>query len=184
MPKRLRNLVLSLLVVGLGGFVTLNGSAVLAQDATPAVECVETTPEENAKLATDFLKAAEVNDTEAMDSYLAEHVTHNVPGVPNQPGDEDEIAMHQSNAVLFSDYSYTIDRTVAEGNSVVVFFTFNVNAHEIPGATSEEATVEAVLYVEFECGQITEIYQLVDQFGLLMQLGLLPAMAPVATPDA
>lgn len=184
MTNRLRNLALGLVVIGLGGFVSFQGTVASAQDATPAADCRATTPEENTMLATEFLMAAEANDTEAMDGFLAEHVTHNVPGVENQPGDEDEIAMHQASAALFSDYTFTIDQTVAEGSNVVVFFTFNVNAHDIPGATSQEATMEAVLYVEFECGEITEMYQLVDQLGLATQLGLIPAMAPAATPES
>lgn len=163
-----------------------------AQDASPAAAppSAPTTPEDNSAAVLRFLAASEAVDegidtTEqeaVMNEISTEDATHEVPGVENVAGNEDEIALFLANAASFSDFSYTMEDTIASGDMVAVHLTLHVEEHNVPGAAPDAtADVDAVLITRVACGHIVEFSRVVDSLSRQRQLGLLPAM-PAATP--
>lgn len=182
-----------LLAMAMMGFLRL--PTAVAQDATPAAtpSCATTTPEENTALVLDFLDAAQTVDDDAdttdeaatMDAALAEDVTYSVEGAENAPGNADETQFFVNNAAVFEDFSFTIEDTVASDNLVAVHFKFQVNDHNIPGATEgATAEVDAALIAQIDCGEIVHFTEIVDTASLLSQLGVGAAPAADATPAA
>ena len=84
----------------------------------------------------------------------------------------------------FPDLHFTIDEQVAEGNTVVTRWTAH-GAHngEFAGIppTGKSATVVGIGVDCVEKGKIVESWGLFDQFGMLQQLGVIPAPAQSAS---
>ena len=73
---------------------------------------------------------------------------------------------------------FTIEDLVAEGDRVVVRWT-NTGTHmgEFLGAppTGRDFSIAGIDIIRFQDGKMAEHWHVVDQLGLLQQLGLLPA---------
>ena len=79
----------------------------------------------------------------------------------------------------FPDMHFTIDEQVAKENTVVTRWTAQKGTHngELAGmpATGKPATVVGVGVDRIENGKIVESWGIFDQFGMLQQLGVIPA---------
>ena len=78
----------------------------------------------------------------------------------------------------FPDLEHIIDDTVAEDGKVVVRFTLH-GTHKgdfmgIP-PTGKEVWVACMDIFQIPDGKITEVHGMFDQFGLMQQLGVIPA---------
>jgi predicted ester cyclase len=99
-----------------------------------------------------------------------------LPGMPTGPeGAKMTITMYRN---AFPDLHFTIDEQVAEGNTVVTRWTARgTNTGELAGmpVTGKPATVVGVGVDRIENGKIVESWGIFDQFGMLQQLGVIPA---------
>ena len=98
-----------------------------------------------------------------------------LPGLPSGPEGVRMLITNYRNA--FPDLHFTIDEQVAEGNTVVTRWTAHgTHNGEVAGipATGKPATVVGVGVDRVENGKIVESWGLLDQFGMMQQLGVIP----------
>jgi steroid delta-isomerase-like uncharacterized protein len=101
-----------------------------------------------------------------------------LPGMPSGPEGSKMLISTYRNA--FPDLHFTIDEQVAEGNTVVTRWTAHgTHNGEFAGIppTGKTATVVGIGLDRVEDGKIVESWGLFDQFGMLQQLGVIPAPA-------
>jgi steroid delta-isomerase-like uncharacterized protein len=99
-----------------------------------------------------------------------------LPGMPSGPEGTKMLITAYRNA--FPDLHFTIDEQIAEGNTVVTRWTAHgTHNGELAGLppTGKPATIVGMGVDRVENGKIVESWGLFDQFGMLQQLGLIPA---------
>jgi steroid delta-isomerase-like uncharacterized protein len=99
-----------------------------------------------------------------------------LPGMPSGPEGTKMLITAYRNA--FPDLHFTIDEQIAEGNTVVTRWTARgTHNGELAGLppTGKPATVVGMGLDRIENGKIVESWGLFDQFGMLQQLGVIPA---------
>jgi hypothetical protein len=78
----------------------------------------------------------------------------------------------------FPDLHHTVEDAVADGDRVAVRFTLHgTHTGDFAGipATRRPIAVSAMVVMRMSGGQVTELYGVFDQLGLMQQLGALPA---------
>ncbi len=102
-----------------------------------------------------------------------------LPGLPHGPEGSKMIVMVYRNAI--PDIHFTIDEQIAEGDMVVTRWTgHGTHKGELAGipATGKSATVTGIGVDRIVNGKIVESWGIFDQFGMLQQLGVIPAGPP------
>ena len=108
-----------------------------------------------------------------------DHVDHGpgaLPGVPHGPEGSKMLVTGYRNA--FPDIHFTIDEQIAEGDKVVTRWTgHGTHKGELAGipATGKSATVTGMGVDRIVNGKIVESWGIFDQFGMMQQLGVIPA---------
>ena len=108
-----------------------------------------------------------------------DHVDHGpgaLPGVPHGPEGSKMLVTGYRNA--FPDIHFTIDEQIAEGDKVVTRWTGHAtHKGELAGipATGKSATVTGIGVDRIVNGKIVESWGIFDQFGMMQQLGIIPA---------
>ncbi len=77
----------------------------------------------------------------------------------------------------FPDHQFTIEDIVAEGDKVVARLTIRgTHKGEFMGIapTGKQLTVREIEFVRFEGGKLAELWPLVDNLGMMQQLGVIP----------
>ena len=141
--------------------------------------------EANKAVARRFLEAFDTGDPAIMDEVLAPDFVYRSAGPGEPTGREGQMAVVAAFATAFPDGQSTVEQLVAEGNTVVLLWTFTGTHHgEIFGIppTGKQVTNQGIDWYHLEGGQITELWDVIDEVGLLTQLGVLPD--PAATPPA
>src|SRR3954447_5690446 len=118
--------VAPVLAATLIGAVTVSRLAVVsAQDATPAAECVTSTPEENKALLGEFEQALFSGGD--VSGYLSPNfVFHDASGeVEDDPGNEDTTAWANSRREDYPDETFTVDMVAAEGDIVAAYLSWS-----------------------------------------------------------
>jgi steroid delta-isomerase-like uncharacterized protein len=142
-------------------------------------------PEENKAVVRRFVEEVFNNgNLAAVDQFLAAeyHDANALPGQePGREGAKRAFSLYQQ---VFADLRYTIEEMIAEGNTVVTRVTFRATHRGaflgIP-PTNRQVSVPAVHITRLVDGKIREHWSLMDDLGLMQQLGVLPA---VPTPNA
>jgi steroid delta-isomerase-like uncharacterized protein len=118
-----------------------------------------------------------------VDEILAlDHVNRGpnaLPGIPPGPEGTKMFVMVYRNAI--PDIHFTIDEQIAEGDKVVTRWTgHGTHKGELAGipATGKSATVTGIGVDRIVNGKIVESWGIFDQFGMLQQLGVIPAGPP------
>ena len=99
-----------------------------------------------------------------------------LPGMPSGPEGTKMLVTGYRNA--FPDIHFTIDEQIAEGNMVVTRWSAHgTHNGELAGLppTGKPATVVGMGVDRIENGKIVESWGLFDQFGMMQQLGVIPA---------
>ena len=116
------------------------------------------------------------------DEILApDHVDHGpgaLPGMPPGPEGSKMLVTGYRNA--FPDIHFTIDEQIAEGDKVVTRWTGHAtHKGELAGipATGKSATVTGMGVDRIVNGKIVESWGIFDQFGMMQQLGVIPAVS-------
>lgn len=165
-----------------------------AQEATPAADCVSTTPEENEELARFYWQEV----VWGQQGKVAEVVS---PDVVNHWGHGIEStgfdAFSETFATIlsaFPDMSYTVNLVAAQDDLVASAWTgTGTQSGEWAGIapTGNTVTMNGIAIFRVACGQIAETWVEANNLGLLAQLGspdvpafLADAAAPEATPEA
>jgi len=147
--------------------------------ADPA-ECVETSVEENIALVEAYVGHQGSENMEGIDASLDDdHTGMATMGATEMMGtNEDEHAIAMAVEMTYPGSTYRIDEILGVDDKVVVEATLIVPAHMLTGEMVEmETPVEAhgIAIYTIGCGQIQESSVLLDTYGLLVGLGLLPA---------
>ena len=101
-----------------------------------------------------------------------------VPGLPSGPEGTKMFVTVYRNA--FPDVQFTIDEQIAEGDKVVTRWTATgTHKGELAGIppTGKSSTVTGVAVNRIVNGKMVESWGIFDQFGMLQQLGVIPAPA-------
>jgi steroid delta-isomerase-like uncharacterized protein len=142
-------------------------------------------PEENKAVVRRFVEEVfNHGHLAAVDQFLAAEYrdANALPGQePGREGAKRAFSLYQD---VFPDLRYTIEEMIAEGDTVVTRVTFR-GTHRgaflgIP-PTNRQVSIPAVHITRLVEGTIREHWSLMDDLGLMQQLGVVPA-AP--TPGA
>jgi steroid delta-isomerase-like uncharacterized protein len=135
--------------------------------------------EENKALARRFVEEVQnKGNIDAVDEFLADRmVNHSAPpGIPpDREGVKQLFIMFRQ---AFPDFHAVIHDQIAEGDEVMTRKTF-YGTHEgeffgIP-PTGKEVTIELIEVLRVADGKITDHWNVVDQLGLMQQLGAIAA---------
>ena len=99
-----------------------------------------------------------------------------LPGMPPGPEGSKMLVTGYRNA--FPDIHFTIDEQIAEGDKVVTRWTgHGTHKGELAGIpeTGKSATVTGIGVDRIVNGKIVESWGIFDQFGMMQQLGVIPA---------
>ena len=140
--------------------------------------------EQNKAIARRFLeevfgqgKLAVADEIVAPDHF--DHGPGTLPGMPPGPEGSKLLVTVYRNA--FPDIHFTIDEQIAEGDKVVTRWTgFGTHKGGLAGIppTGKSATVTGIGVDRIVNGKIVESWGVFDQFGMLQQLGVIPAGPP------
>jgi predicted ester cyclase len=173
---------ITIALVAMSGLVGSVGlSAVRAQVATPAADCPATTPEENKALVEGYWNDVyNGRDAQAVTRYLADDFVRNNPSRPqaNEPGFDDDIARAADNLQDYPDMKITIDKIVADGDTVSVLLTWSGTQAGSVAPWNAPATEKPVNYwlmamYRVECGKLAEQWVVADYVTMLRQAGVL-----------
>jgi steroid delta-isomerase-like uncharacterized protein len=117
-----------------------------------------------------------------LDEIIAPDQVNGGPGaLPEMPpGPEGNKMLITAYRNAFPDLHFTVDEQIAEGNMVVTRWTAHgTHNGELAGIppTGKRATVVGMGVDRVENGKIVASWGLFDQFGMLQQLGVIPAPA-------
>ena len=115
--------------------------------------------------------ADEIIDPEFLDRGPAA-----LPGLP--PGPEGNKILIMAYRKAFPDIRFVIEEQFAEGNTVVTRWTsYGTHLGELAGisATGKSVSVGGVSIDHFRNGKMIAAWDIFDQFGLMQQLGVIPA---------
>jgi steroid delta-isomerase-like uncharacterized protein len=118
-----------------------------------------------------------------IDELTASNATYHDANVPGGKftGPEGVKQFVQIYRGAFPDVRLTINDQIAEGDKVVTRWTATgTHKGQLMGIapTNKYATVTGVDIDLFQAGKVVEAWASYDMFGLLQQLGVVPAMAP------
>ena len=120
-----------------------------------------------------------------LDELAASNATYNDPNVPGGKftGPEGIKQFVQIYRTAFPDVHITINDQIADGDKVVTRWTATgTHKGHLMGIapTNKHATVTGVDIARFHDGKVVEAWASYDMYGLLQQLGVVPAMAAAA----
>lgn len=112
--------------------------------------------------------------------YSADLIDHALPpGLP--AGREGRKMLSSAFFAAFPDIQVQIDDLLAEGDRLVARWTARgTHQGELMGIppTGKAVTITGIVIDRFENGKAVELWEVIDQMGLMQQLGVIP------TPDA
>jgi steroid delta-isomerase-like uncharacterized protein len=121
-----------------------------------------------------------------IDEFCAPNYLFHDPDWPDVRTLEDYKRWFTETRSAFPDIHFTIEEMIAEGELVVVRFTWRgTNTGEIVSpamripATGKQVTTTGIFIVRFAEGKCVEEWHLGDTLGLFQQLGLIPVPEPV-----
>jgi len=109
------------------------------------------------------------------DEFLSPDYVHHDPGVP--PGREGRIQMAEMHRTAWSDLDFTVEDLVAEGDKVAFRWTISgTHVGEWMGIppTGKRVTWSGIGIHRIVDGKIVESWDMVDNLGLMQQLGIVP----------
>jgi predicted ester cyclase len=134
--------------------------------------------EENKQLCRDYFTAFLARDTEWMERHIAPTFVRHDPGAPfDVRGPEGVAALHDALLPAFPDMELPLQDFVAEGEKVLVRLTIHAT-HTGPlgdlEATGKRIEVSVLDLFQIRDGVLIEHWALLDNLGMLRQLGVLP----------
>lgn len=135
--------------------------------------------ETNKQLCRDYFKAFLAGDTEWMKRHIAPGFVRHDPGLPFEVRGPDGVAkLHDALMPAFPDMQLPLEDFVAEGEKVLVRLTIRAT-HTGPfgdlAATGKRIEVPVLDLFQIRDGVLIEHWALLDNLGMMKQLGALPA---------
>ena len=181
------------LAIALGLLVPSQTSGTVAQEATPAGDCLMTTPDENKELVRRWFAALSDGTGADVAALAAADIVYHDPSPDEeaQTGGTEEWASAREQD--YPDLNVTIEQIIAEGDMVASYQRYTgTQEGDIEDELGIPATglgTEWVGMVTFriECGKIAEIWSVADDLGRLQRLGVISAaelasVEPIGTP--
>lgn len=156
------------------------GSVAVAADPEG---CPALTVDQNIEVVRSYIEAQVAGDMAAMDAALSDdHVGAATMGSTEMMGtNEDEHTLAMAVQAIYPGSTYRLDEVFGVDDKVVVSGALVVPAHMLTGQmvtmeTPAEARVVAIFTLA--CGQIVRTDSVIDTYGLLVALGVMPAPMP------
>lgn len=159
---------------------SLGGVPVRAQDATPAAECVATTPEENKALVQGYFDAVyNAQDPQAAEGFLSDEFVRNNFSRPqeNEPGNADDIQRATENLEDFPDLQISVEAMIAEEDMVAARLVWTgthsdaIAPWNAPATGNPTAFAFMAMY-RVECGLLAEQWVVLDHLSMMRELGI------------
>jgi steroid delta-isomerase-like uncharacterized protein len=130
------------------------------------------------------------HNMDALDDLLAPDYKVYVGGKLTYSGRDAMKAQVTQAQAAFPDVNVTVEDLIAEGDKIVVRFTFrgthtgayHMDMGDLP-PTGKQVAVTGIIIFRFEDGKIIENREVLDNLGMLQQLGIIPSPG-AAPPDA
>ena len=134
--------------------------------------------EENKQLCRDYFAAFLTRDTDWMERHIAPTFVRHDPGLPFEVrGPEGVAQLHDALMPAFPDMELPLHDFVAEGEKVLVRLTIHAT-HTGPfgelEATGKRIEVPVLDLFAFDGDVLVEHWALLDNLGMMRQLGALP----------
>ena len=177
-----RRAVVRLGTGGLGAVVAAGGLAASAQEATPPAAQEDLPP-----VLAGWVEAWEALDANAIAGAFAEDGIHEDVPLNETFHGREEIQEHFALLTTeFTDTSADVTNVIAGGDGAAVEWVYTGSytgqVFGFPPGNGEQVMIRGTLVLELADGQIQLAREYYDVFGVLVQVGLLPA--PGATPSA
>jgi len=140
---------------------------------------MSTLQEQNKAFVRDFLVRLDAGEKEVINEVYSRDVVFHFPGSPDM-GFEDILSMVNNVYTAFPDFTHRVDELLAEDDKVVARLTDGgTHLGEFEGAAPTGNKIEfgAIAIMQIKDGKIVEIWEEVDWYGFLKQLGALPELA-------
>jgi steroid delta-isomerase-like uncharacterized protein len=135
--------------------------------------------EENKALMRRFYEEIGKGNLAVVDELIAADLVEHSPFVPGQaPGRQGTLELFTMIRTVFPDLRITVEDIVAEGDKVVSRGTFSgTHKGEFMGIapTGKQITVGLIEIVRIVAGKMVEHWNVVDNLGMMQQLGAVPA---------
>ncbi|MFM9428523.1 putative ester cyclase [Variovorax sp. GrIS 2.14] len=135
--------------------------------------------ESNKQLCRDYFKAFLVNDTAWMKQHIHVDFVRHDPGLPFEVrGPEGVSKLHDALLPAFPDMQLPLQDFVAEGEKVLVRLRVqgtHTGAFGDLAATGRKIDIGVLDLFQFRDGVLIEHWALLDNLGMLKQLGVMPA---------
>jgi steroid delta-isomerase-like uncharacterized protein len=134
--------------------------------------------DEHKTAARNFIeKGLNQKDISALETYFSPHLTDHAlpPGLP--PGLEGRKIFASALLAAFPDLQVEVEELVAEGEKVVTRYSVRgTHKGDLMGvpATGKEISITGIAIDRFENGQSVEHWEIIDQLGMMQQLGVVP----------
>jgi steroid delta-isomerase-like uncharacterized protein len=115
---------------------------------------------------------------DAVDDFIAEDCVDHTPFPGLPPDREGAKQIFEAIRAGFPDHDAEVVHMVAEGDTVATYKTFTgTHEGEFMGIspTGKKVTIRVMDFVRYRDGKIAEHWNIVDQAGLLQQLGATPS---------
>jgi predicted ester cyclase len=172
MIRDFRSAVFTLLALSLLIMPGLTARA--AQDATPAAECVTTTPEENKALVEAYWAEAVWGPQGKIAEIVAPDEIHHWGIAGTTHGFEEFLERWTLFNTTFPDLQFTVDLLAAQDDLVASLWTATgTHSGEWQGiaATNKHVTWQGINMFRIECWKIAESWGEANHLGLLAQVG-------------
>lgn len=134
--------------------------------------------ERNKETVRRFLQAYNEQDMEAFRDFLAPGMTYHNPARPDLHDPDNWIAYHSQVTASYPDRRISAEAMVAEGDLVVLRYTFRgTHLGRSPSldfpATGKAVAMIGVTIQRLSAGKIIEVWEQWDLYGLMHQLDML-----------
>lgn len=132
--------------------------------------------EQNKAIVRRIFEAASRGNLEVADELVAaSHVYHSDPRLSGPDGQKQLVAMFRAG---FPDLQLTVEAQVAEGDMVVSRVTARgTHNGDLMGVapTGKKVEVTSISMMRMEGGKVAEEWELIDEAGIMRQLGVIPS---------
>ena len=125
-----------------------------------------------------YFEAFNVQNLDAIDELFAPEYVLHIPGSPDVEGPETLKQMVAGTLAALSDPIMIIEDMVAEGDRLATRWTLTaIHSGEFLGVppTNKQITMNGMIIDRFVGGKVVEAWDSFDMYGVMQQLGALPA---------
>lgn len=155
-------------------------SIALAQEATPAAACPETSPQQNVELVQQWFAALAGESSDEVAALASPDVIYHAPS-PDLAQTDDVETWADKRQQDYQDLEVTLEHVFAGGDMVSAYTRYRgTHAGDSEDALGVPATGQTIEWVgmanfRIECGKIADVWSVADDLGRLRRLGVITA---------